>query len=124
MNLLVPKASTPEFYSPVSSATSHEKFASALLLVSWSRSAEWPLRPWTPSGDITSVPQPTIPLSEGGLSSFNVLPDLNALAEAQGVRPIEDVDDLVADFWPEDESIDEFIATVRRWRDEEDTTQP
>ena len=23
---------------------------------------------------------------------------------------------IVADFWPEDESIDEFIATVREWR--------
>jgi len=24
-----------------------------------------------------------------------------------------------AGFWPEDESIDDFIATIRKWRDEE-----
>jgi hypothetical protein len=51
------------------------------------------------------------------------VPDLDALAEAQGVAPIGDIDELVADFWPEDESIDDFIAAVRRWRDEEETTE-
>jgi hypothetical protein len=59
----------------------------------------------------------------GELYSFDALPDLDALAKAQGVQPIEDIDDLVADFWPEDESIDDFIAAVRRWRDEEETTE-
>ncbi|MEK6285086.1 MAG: hypothetical protein AABO57_05040 [Acidobacteriota bacterium] len=41
------------------------------------------------------------------------------LAEEQGVRPL-DLDALLAkaDFWPEDESIDEFIATVAEWRSE------
>jgi hypothetical protein len=65
------------------------------------------------------------PRSDAGvladLYSFEAVPDLDALAEAQGVRPIEDIDDLVADFWSEDESVEEFIATVRRWRDEEDS---
>jgi hypothetical protein len=55
------------------------------------------------------------------LYSFEALPSLDALAEAQGVQAIEDIDDLVADFWPEDESIVDFMAAVRRWRDEEDT---
>ncbi len=54
------------------------------------------------------------------LYSFEALPSLDALAEAQGVQPIEDIDDLVADFWPEDESVEDVIATIRRWRDEED----
>jgi hypothetical protein len=38
------------------------------------------------------------------------------LAAEQGVKPIASIDDLGADFWPEDESIDEFIAAVREWR--------
>jgi hypothetical protein len=46
------------------------------------------------------------------------IPDLDALAEAQGVEPIGDIDELVADFWPEDESVEDFMAAVRRWRDE------
>ena len=41
------------------------------------------------------------------------------LAEEQGVRPL-DLDAVLAkaDFWPEDESIDEFIATLAEWRSE------
>ncbi len=44
--------------------------------------------------------------------------DVAALAEEQGVQPVESLDDLWGDFWPEDESIDKFIETVRRWRRE------
>lgn len=54
------------------------------------------------------------------LQEFYAVPDLDALAEAQGIAPIEDIDELVADFWPEDETVEEFAATVRRWRDEGD----
>jgi hypothetical protein len=46
------------------------------------------------------------------------VPDLDALAEAQGVEPIRDIDELVADFWPEDERPEDLTAAVRRWRDE------
>jgi hypothetical protein len=46
------------------------------------------------------------------------VPDLDALAEAQGVEPIEDVDEMVFEDWPEDESAEEFAAAVRRWRDD------
>ena len=42
------------------------------------------------------------------------------LAEEQGVKLIESIDELRGDFFPEDESIDDFVATVRRWRDEGD----
>lgn len=40
-------------------------------------------------------------------------------AEEQGVKPL-DWDALrgKANFWPEDESIDEFIATIKEWRSE------
>jgi hypothetical protein len=41
------------------------------------------------------------------------------LAEEQGVKPVERFEDLLGDFWPEDESIDDFIAAVRHWRDED-----
>jgi hypothetical protein len=52
--------------------------------------------------------------------SFEAVPELETLADVQGVSPVQDTDELVADFWPEDESIDEFIDAVRRWRSEED----
>lgn len=38
--------------------------------------------------------------------------DLATIAAAQGVRPVTNVDDLLGDFWPEDETADEFIAGV------------
>jgi hypothetical protein len=47
-------------------------------------------------------------------------PDLDALAEAQGVKPIGNIDELVADFWPEDESVENFIAAATEGRHSED----
>ena len=44
--------------------------------------------------------------------------DVETLAALQGVVPIANPADLVADFWPEDESNDDFIAAVRQWRHE------
>ena len=49
---------------------------------------------------------------------FYARTDLQALAAQQGVAPITDWDALRGDFWPEQESADEFIGTVRRWRHE------
>ncbi len=64
----------------------------------------------------------SLPNPGGGLAAeFDALPDLDALAREQGVSPIENIDELIGDFWPEDESIDDFAATIRRWRDESDT---
>jgi hypothetical protein len=45
--------------------------------------------------------------------------ELDAILQEQGVKPVECLADLKGDFWPEEDSIDEFIATVRRWRREE-----
>lgn len=46
--------------------------------------------------------------------------ELERLAAEQGVRPITDFDSLKADFWPKDESVDDFVRTVReRRRDSE-----
>lgn len=38
------------------------------------------------------------------------------LAAEQGVRPIANVAGVVGDFWPRDDSVDEFLAAVREWR--------
>jgi hypothetical protein len=40
---------------------------------------------------------------------------LDALAARQGVKPIVNVDQLYADFWPKDETADQIIEAVRRW---------
>ncbi len=34
-------------------------------------------------------------------------------------RPVQRLEDLWGDFWPEDESVDDFISAVRRWRRED-----
>ena len=52
-------------------------------------------------------------------SAFWQEANVEQLAMAQQVRPIQRLDDLWGDFWPEDESIDDFIATIRAWRDED-----
>ena len=44
--------------------------------------------------------------------------DLETLAAQQGIKPIADPRELHGDFWPEDDSIDEFMAAVRQWRRE------
>lgn len=44
--------------------------------------------------------------------------DWQAVAAEQGVRPLGNLREVIGDFWPEDESVDDFIATVRGWRSE------
>lgn len=51
---------------------------------------------------------------------FYAVLDVEALARHQGVGPLDFARARrLGTFWPQDESIDEFVATVRRWRDEE-----
>jgi hypothetical protein len=46
--------------------------------------------------------------------------DVETLAKQQGVGPLDFARARrLGRFWPQDESIDDFVATVRRWRDEE-----
>jgi hypothetical protein len=52
---------------------------------------------------------------------FDIHYTIDQLATQQGVQPIIDIKQLAADFWPEDESVDEFIDTVRQWRREAST---
>ncbi len=52
---------------------------------------------------------------------FARAPTLEELAEAQGVKPITSVNHLPRDFWPEDESIEEFLCFLREIRSEKVT---
>ena len=62
--------------------------------------------------------------SEGGgglepsLTFHGSQTDLDALIAAQGVKPVVRFEDLLGEFWPEDESADQFIQAAREWRRE------
>jgi hypothetical protein len=43
-------------------------------------------------------------------------PSVEQLSAEQGTGPIADVSLLHGDFWPEEESIEEFLATLHEWR--------
>lgn len=44
--------------------------------------------------------------------SFWDLPSLDELAEEQGVEPVRKLEDLADGTWPEDESVDDFLAAI------------
>ena len=44
--------------------------------------------------------------------TFWDLPTLDELAAEQGAEPVERIEDLVTDFWPDDESVDDFLAAI------------
>lgn len=43
-------------------------------------------------------------------------PSVERLMAEQGTGPITDVSALHGDFWPEEESIEEFLETLHAWR--------
>jgi hypothetical protein len=43
-------------------------------------------------------------------------PAINELIAEQGVVFPRDPRDLLGDFWPEEESIDDFLSAMREWR--------
>jgi hypothetical protein len=43
-------------------------------------------------------------------------PSIEQLMAQQGTGPISDVTILHGDFWPEDESIEEFLTALHEWR--------
>jgi hypothetical protein len=53
-----------------------------------------------------------------GATSFDDRPDLEQLAREQGAPVTADFNKLLGDFWPDDESVDEFLAARERWRRE------
>lgn len=50
---------------------------------------------------------------------FEEKSEIEQLAAEQGVSAVTDFNALLGDFWPEDESADDFIAQVRAWRRED-----
>jgi hypothetical protein len=52
---------------------------------------------------------------EPAASDFWANKTVDQLAREQGVGPVQNIDDLGGD-WPEDESVDDFIAFVREGR--------
>jgi hypothetical protein len=43
-------------------------------------------------------------------------PSIEELKRAQGTTPTSDPSELLGDFWPEDEKIDDFLTVLREWR--------
>lgn len=43
-------------------------------------------------------------------------PSVEQLMAEQGTGPITDVSVLHGDFWPEEESIEDFLETLHQWR--------
>jgi hypothetical protein len=43
-------------------------------------------------------------------------PSVEQLMAEQGTGPVTDVSVLHGDFWPEEESIEEFLETLHEWR--------
>lgn len=49
---------------------------------------------------------------------FDSLPDIETLAREQGVSSNAKFDDLLVDFWPADQGVDDFLTARERWRRE------
>jgi len=56
--------------------------------------------------------------ASGAHSPFHSGLDIDELAKLQSVQPVYDFDAMLGDFWPEDQSVDDFIAAIRRLREE------
>jgi hypothetical protein len=48
--------------------------------------------------------------------NFYADPSLDEIIAQQGKGPITDVSELLGDFWPEEESIEDFLAALHEWR--------
>ena len=44
---------------------------------------------------------------------------LQAQVANPAASPVQKLEDLWGDFWPEDESVDDFVDSVRQWRDQD-----
>ncbi len=64
----------------------------------------------------TPPPDRTPTASRGPAYGFFDDPTLDELAQAQGIKIIRDISELHADFWPTDESVDDFLDAVHTWR--------
>ncbi len=70
---------------------------------------------------LRAIGKPSASTFETSTEDFWSCRSLEELARAQGIRPVDDLTELAANFWPEDESVDdliEFVSEERR-RDRE-----
>jgi hypothetical protein len=51
-----------------------------------------------------------------GGSAASGHPSIDQLMAEQGTGPIVDVSALHGDFWPEEESIEDFLGSLHEWR--------
>jgi hypothetical protein len=67
-----------------------------------------------------SIKRKRVPVKRSALipTSSPLATDPETLAAEQGVKAVNNIDELKADFWPADESIDDFHSAVRQWRQE------
>ena len=47
--------------------------------------------------------------SRGDLGMEDVRPTLLEIAARRGIKPIQSIDELRGDFWPEDDNLDDFL---------------
>jgi hypothetical protein len=47
---------------------------------------------------------------------FDANPTLDELIAQQGKSPVTDLSELHGDFWPDDESIEDFLTALHDWR--------
>jgi len=59
---------------------------------------------------------PNDPRSNDPRYNFYANPTIDELIAQQGKGPITDVSELLGDFWPDDEPIEDFIAALHEWR--------
>jgi plasmid stability protein len=64
---------------------------------------------------LASSGRPTPALAAAGLQQRSP-EELLALARDQGVGPVTRFEDLLGDFWPEEESVDLFLEARKRWQ--------
>ena len=50
-------------------------------------------------------------------------PSIEELKQVQRTTPTSDPRELLGDFWPEEENIDDFLAALREWRGHTKTDQ-
>ncbi len=62
--------------------------------------------------------KPTPPRDQHKRDFFAPSPTVEELAAEQGVESVKDVTSLLGDFWPDDESNEEVLRTLRAWRQE------
>jgi hypothetical protein len=82
--------------------------------------AKDPAEPVLPAGSASDnqagAPDEGTPSRPAGDDSFWRHKSIEELAAEKGVKPVTNPEELRGDFWPEDESIDDFLAWLRELR--------